>query len=152
MLRLGPILLILKITQAQYLTNMENHNLRSTPARRDGHSNFQEIIRECKTDLPLRKGIKKNCWLLQKLSHKTGRNLIYYCFKEAMDKRKINGNKENSERNEFEGRCVSQYTYQRQAILKKITLRVSKNMMKLEKIFKNLLKLKKTQNGFIRMT
>ena len=123
---------------------MENHSLQSAPARRDFYSNYQEIIRKYKTELSIRTDIKKNCWLLQKLSHETERNLMDDCFKQAMERSMVI--KEMQGEDGFEGR------YQRQIILKKIKLSVSKNMMKLEQIFKNFLRLKKTQIGYIRMT
>ena len=90
MLKLVAILLLLNLANSQY---WKNQNWQSSPAKillpkiiQVLHS-FQKTLKdeiENKNKMSPIEEVKRNCWLLEKLSHRTGKDFIKHCMRQVI--------------------------------------------------------------------
>ena len=172
MLKITLIIVLVNFTIGQNRNGMENQQ-RSTNWRASAGPvqllKVLDILKQ-KVDTETRKmttinKAEKNCWLLEKMSHRTGRNFLKHCIKQALGNRKtkltkkengllqinVSMKKSNKERmKETNYRKSGQTNKKKQ--LKSNKENARKHLQELEKMYKAIIAQEKYNEGLARMT
>ena len=162
MLKIVAILLMLNLANSQY---WKNQNWQSSPAKillpeiiqvlNSFRKTLKSEIENKKKISPIEE-VKRNCWLLEKLSHRTGKHFTKHCMRQAIGqvtKKMTNRNdafcRVKACRENQKHWKTSQLARNKMLKLQKQNAR--KHLQELEEMYKNIIMLKTHHKGLARL-
>ena len=162
MLKTLSIICLLNLVNSQYRLHRNNIKWQSSPAKSllpkifNILNNFRETFEKETTNgqkISTIESVQKNCQLLGKLSHRTGRNFLQHCLGKAYSRKNTTMNYVISEKIGLKKKQehAKRDKLSRQKMLKLYKNNARKHLQELEELYRNIVMLKTHHGGFARL-